>query len=66
MKIAIELAGTDQALPEAEPRRELSDLTLDDVFLRGYARKYGGEPERDLLSAFHEVVEAARRGRDES
>ena len=66
VKITIELAGSEKPLPELEQRRDLADLTLDDVFARCYDRKYGGEPALELVAAFHEVVDAARRAEDAS
>jgi exonuclease SbcD len=61
VRIGTEYVGEARALAESEPRRELSDLTVEEVFRRAYARRYEGEPEPELLAAFHEVAAAARR-----
>lgn len=61
VKITTEHEGKAQALAERAPRRELSDLTEEEVFLAAYAQKYEGDPSPALLAAFHEVAAAARR-----
>lgn len=61
VKISVERAASREALAESEPRRELADLGVEEVFRRAYARRYDGEPEPALLAAFHETAEAARR-----
>ena len=61
VKITTEHEGKAQALAERAPRRELGDLTEEEVFLAAYAQKYEGEPSQALLAAFHEVAAAARR-----
>ena len=66
VKIATEYVGEARALADAEPRRELSDLTVEEVFKRAYARKYEGEPDPALLAAFHDVASAAARRREEA
>lgn len=59
VKIAVECAGAKAALADRE-RRDLSDLTIEEVFRRCYARRYDGEPSPELWSAFDEVARAAR------
>lgn len=61
VKISVERAASGEALAESEPRRELADLGVEDVFRRAYARRFEGEPDPALLAAFHETAEAARR-----
>jgi exonuclease SbcD len=61
VKITIEHEGKAQALAERAPRRELSDLTEEEVFLAAYAQRFEGAPSPALLAAFHEVAAAARR-----
>lgn len=61
VKISTEHTGQSRALAEHEPRRALSDLTVEDVFRRAYSQRYEGEPSGALLSAFHEVASAAKR-----
>ncbi|MGE0790415.1 MAG: exonuclease SbcCD subunit D C-terminal domain-containing protein [Sandaracinaceae bacterium] len=66
VKITTEYAATPTALADTEPRRSLSDVSIDDVFLRAYARRYEGEPSPELWRAFHEVAAAAQRQLEES
>ncbi len=66
VKISTEYAGGAQALADAEPRRQLSDLTVEEVFRRVYARRYEGEPSDELLCAFHEVAARARHALEEA
>ena len=67
VKIAVEQAGAPSVpLAEALPRRELGDLSVEEVFRRAYARRFPeSEPSAALLGAFHEVAEAARRQLEE-
>lgn len=66
VKISVEHGGAHVALAESEPRRELRDLEVTEVFRRCYARRFpNGEPSAALLGAFHEVAEAARRKLEE-
>jgi exonuclease SbcD len=65
VKIAVEHVGAKEALAESAPRRELAELDVEEVFLRCYARQFEGAPDEALLSAFHEVAEAARRALEE-
>lgn len=66
VKIAVEQAGERVALAESATRRELSDLDVEEVFRRCYARRFPeGEPSAALLDAFHEVADAARRQLEE-
>lgn len=62
VRIAIERPATGEGLAEGAERRRLSDLTVEEVFRRCYARRYDGEPDARLLAAFREVVEAAYAG----
>lgn len=65
VRIAVEHAGAKVALAESTPRRELGELTVEDVFRRMYAQRFEGEPSEALLAAFHEVADAARRQLEE-
>lgn len=65
VKIATEYAGHAEALADSAPRCELSDLTVEEVFRRAYARRYEGEPSSSLLAAFHEIAAVARRQQEE-
>lgn len=65
VKISTEYVGEAKALADAEPRRLLSDLTVEEVFRRVYARRYDGAPGEALLMAFHEVADRARRQLEE-
>ncbi|MBX3275526.1 MAG: exonuclease SbcCD subunit D [Sandaracinaceae bacterium] len=66
VKIGVEHAGAPGALADRAPRRQLHDLTVEEVFREAYARKYEGEPDAALLAAFHEVADAARRALEEN
>lgn len=61
VKLTVEHAGTNAALAEATPRHDLSDLGVEEVFRRCYAREFEGDPSEALLGAFREVADAARR-----
>jgi exonuclease SbcD len=37
----------------------LQDLTVDEVFLRRWARDFEGEPPPELLAAYHELIDEA-------
>ncbi len=65
VKIAVEHAGTNAALAERAPRRELVDLEVEEVFRQCYARRFEGAPSEALTRAFAEVTEAARRALEE-
>lgn len=66
VKITVEHLGASVALAESAPRRELSDLDVEEVFRRCYTRRFPeGEPSAALLDAFHEVADAARRQLEE-
>jgi len=66
VKIGVEYTGTSGPLAQESPRRQLADVTPEEVFRRAYARKFEGDPGADLLAAFHEVAEAARRQLEEA
>jgi len=66
VKIGVEYTGASGPLAEETPRRQLADVTPEEVFRRAYARRFEGEPTADLLAAFHEVAEAARRQLEEA
>ncbi|MFK7985978.1 MAG: exonuclease SbcCD subunit D C-terminal domain-containing protein [Sandaracinaceae bacterium] len=61
VKIGVTHTHRGAALAESAPRRELGDLSVDDVFKRAFERKFEGQPDKALMRAFHEVAEAARR-----
>ncbi|HJL14964.1 MAG TPA: exonuclease SbcCD subunit D C-terminal domain-containing protein [Sandaracinaceae bacterium LLY-WYZ-13_1] len=65
VKIGTEHVGGDDALAESEPRRQLGDLTVEEVFRRAWSRRYDGEPGDAVLAAFHEVAAAAKRQLEE-
>lgn len=65
VKIGVEHAGAKVALAESAPRRDLGELSAEEVFRRCYARRFEGEPSAALLSAFREVADAARRQLEE-
>lgn len=65
VKIGVEHAGVAGPLAEAVPRRQLGDLTVEEVFRQAYGRRFEGDPSPALLAAFHEVAEAARRRLEE-
>lgn len=61
LKIGTEYVGTAGPLAEQAFRRELADLTVEEVFRQAYATKYEGEPSPELLAAFHEVAASAEQ-----
>ncbi len=65
VKIGVEYAGVAGPLADAGPRRQLGDLTVEQVFVQAYARRYEGEPSAALLDAFHEIAAAARQRLEE-
>ncbi len=65
VKIGVEYAGVAGALADEAPRRQLGDLTVEEVFRQAYGRRFEGEPSPALLAAFHEVAEAAKRRLEE-
>lgn len=65
VKIGVEYAGEARALAERTPRRQLTDLTIEEVFRRAYSGRYEGDPDPALLAAFHDVAAAARRALEE-
>ncbi|MCB9594854.1 MAG: exonuclease SbcCD subunit D C-terminal domain-containing protein [Sandaracinaceae bacterium] len=66
VKIGVEYAGVAGPLAEVvPPRRQLGDLTVEEVFRQSYARRFEGDPSPALLAAFHEVAEAARHRLEE-
>lgn len=65
VKIGVEYVGVAGALADEAPRRQLGDLTVEEVFRQAYGRRFEGEPIPALLAAFHEVAEAAKRRLEE-
>lgn len=45
------------------PGAQLADLVPDEVFASLYRRRFGDEPPGPLLTAFHELLEAAQAGK---
>ncbi len=62
LKLTVEYPGDGRSLGEAAPGRSLEELTPEQVFRARYARDFEGDPPPELLEAFHELLEAARRG----
>ncbi|MEZ4335531.1 MAG: exonuclease SbcCD subunit D C-terminal domain-containing protein [Sandaracinaceae bacterium] len=60
VKIGVEYVGVAGALADEAPRRQLGDLTVEEVFRRAYGRRFEDEPSPALLAAFHEVAAAAK------
>lgn len=65
VKITTERTGSGQALADAGHGRSLSDLAPEEIFRRRWARDHEGEPPKDLLEAYDELCEAARRTLEE-
>jgi len=63
--IGVEYTGVAGSLADAGPRRQLGDLTVEQVFRQAYARRYDGEPGEPLIAAFHEIASAARQRLEE-
>ena len=60
-KITVSYTGHGQALADRESRRDLSELTVEEVFRQRYAREHEGEPPEAMLAAFAELVDAAHQ-----
>jgi exonuclease SbcD len=68
VRIATTYVGEGAPLADAvssDGGRTLSDLAPEEVFRQCFARRYEGAPSPALLSAFREVLEAARSEGDE-
>lgn len=60
LRLDVRTTGSGRTLAEAAPEPELSAVSPEDVFRRLYHRSHAGEPDPRLLSAFHELVQAAQ------
>ncbi len=58
----ISLTGHGEALGDAVEVRALGTLTPEEVLRHRYARDHEGEPPRELLAAFHELIDEVSRG----
>ena len=66
VNISVSYSGVAGALADTGPRRQLGDLTVEQVFRQAYARRFEGAPDDALLRAFHEIAEVARGQIEES
>jgi exonuclease SbcD len=65
VKITACLPGDGAGLADRAPAPELKDVDPAEVFARRWQRDHDGEPPAELCAAFHELVEAVRRGEGE-
>jgi len=61
VKLTSHYSGSGPVLADQVSSQALDDIDEDEVFLRCYRQKYEGDPTKQLLEAFHELVEAARQ-----
>ncbi len=55
-RLGVETAGTERALGDME-LKPLAELQPEQVFLRKWEKDFGGAPPRDILAAFHELLD---------
>ena len=56
LKLAVRLTGSGQTLGDSAPPVDLASLDPEEVFRRLYRRSHEGDPDPDLLAAFHELL----------
>lgn len=59
-RLAVEYAGTGQALAAMVDTPDLAGLDPEDVFARAWTRSYEGEPDAAHRRAFHELMETVQ------
>lgn len=59
LKVMARATGTGEALAEAQPVPDLRALSVEDVFLRCWARTYEAPPEAQVLAALADLVQQA-------
>jgi DNA repair protein SbcD/Mre11 len=62
LRIGAVAAGSDDALADAEPARELADLKPEEVFAARYRSQFEGDPPEDLRKAFLTLLEEVQGG----
>lgn len=60
VQIVVETYGSDIALGDALPDRQLQDLDPVEVFVKRYQRDHDGEPPDEMIAAFHELIDGLR------
>lgn len=56
LKLGVRLTGSGQTLADSAPPIDLASLEPEEVFRRLYRRSHEGDPEPDLMAAFHELL----------
>ncbi|PWC86749.1 exonuclease SbcCD subunit D C-terminal domain-containing protein [Azospirillum sp. TSO5] len=56
LKLGVRLTGSGQTLADSAPPVDLASLEPEEVFRRLYRRSHEGDPEPDLMAAFHELL----------
>ncbi|MFV8756064.1 exonuclease SbcCD subunit D C-terminal domain-containing protein [Nannocystaceae bacterium ST9] len=62
LRLTVEHAGLGGSFADFPTRRELDRIDPQQVFVDCFERRYGEQPDDELLSAFHELREALARG----
>ncbi|WP_255542501.1 exonuclease SbcCD subunit D C-terminal domain-containing protein [Azospirillum sp. INR13] len=56
LKLGVRLTGSGQTLADSAPPVDLASLEPEEVFRRLYRRSHEGDPDPDLMAAFHELL----------
>ncbi len=56
LKLGVRLTGSGQTLADSAPPVDLASLEPEEVFRRLYRRSHEGDPDPDLMTAFHELL----------
>ncbi|PWC33920.1 exonuclease SbcCD subunit D C-terminal domain-containing protein [Azospirillum sp. TSO35-2] len=56
LKLGVRLTGSGETLADSAPPADLASLAPEEVFNRLYRRSHEGDPDPDLLAAFHELL----------
>lgn len=56
LKLGVRLTGSGQTLADGAPPVDLASLEPEEVFRRLYRRSHEGDPDTDLMAAFHELL----------
>ncbi len=62
LRLTVEHAGVGGSLADFPTRRSLDRIDPQQVFVDCFERRFGEQPDLELLSAFHELREALARG----
>lgn len=56
LKLGVRLTGSGQTLADGAPPTDLASLEPEEVFRRLYRRSHDGDPDVELVAAFHELL----------